>query len=58
MSRPLTGSVTKHVGKDGRTYRYLRFVAYGKRRNVRLGPVTAEELESLRHTLADVERGV
>jgi len=36
MARPTTGSVTEHVGKDGRTYRYLRFVAYGKRRNVRL----------------------
>ena len=58
MARPTTGSVTTHRGKDGRTYRYLRFVAYGKRRNVRLGPVTAEQAETeLRHTLADVERG-
>ncbi len=57
MPRPTKGSVTEHVGKDGRTYRYLRFVAYGKRRNVRLGPVTAEQAETaLRHTLADVER--
>ena len=36
MPRPATGSVTEHRGKDGRVYRYLRFVAYGKRRNVRL----------------------
>ena len=58
MPRPTTGSVTEHRGKDGRVYRYLRFVAYGKRRNVRLGPVTAEQAETaLRHTLADVERG-
>jgi integrase len=58
MARPTRGSVTEHVGKDGRTYRYLRFVAYGKRRNVRLGPVSAETAEAaLRHTLADVERG-
>ena len=58
MARPTTGSINEHVGKDGRTYRYLRFTAYGKRRSVRLGPVTAEQAETaLRHTLADVERG-
>jgi integrase len=58
MARPTTGSVTTHKGKDGRTYRYLRFVAYGKRQNVRLGPVSeAEAQTALRHTLADVERG-
>jgi integrase len=59
MPRPTTGSITEHVGKDGRTYRYLRFTAYGKRRNVPLGPVTAEAADTaLRHTLADVERAV
>ena len=58
MARPMTGSVTKHVGKDGRIYRSLRFTAYGKRRRVPLGAVSAEDAETaLRHTLADVERG-
>jgi len=58
MARPTTGSVTEHDGRDGRTYRSLRFTAYGKRRRVPLGPVSATEAESaLRHTLADVERG-
>ncbi len=58
MPRPTTGSVTEHVGKDGRTYRSLRFSAYGKRRREPLGPVSAEEAATaLRHTLADVERG-
>ena len=58
MPRPATGNITEHRGKDGRVYRYMRFVVDGKRRNVRLGPVTAEEAErALRHTLADVERG-
>ncbi|MGO9763800.1 MAG: tyrosine-type recombinase/integrase [Solirubrobacteraceae bacterium] len=58
MARPIKGSVTEHKAKDGRTYRYLRFVALGKRQNVRLGAVSAEQAEiALRHTLADVERG-
>lgn len=57
MARPTKGSVTEHVGRDGLTYRYLRFTAYGKRRNVPLGVVSAEAAEvALRHTLADVER--
>ncbi len=59
MARPTKGSVTKHVGKDGLTYRSLRFTAYGIRRREPLGPVSeAEAEEKLRHTLADVERGV
>jgi integrase len=58
MPRPTTGSVTKHIGKDGRVYRSLRFTAYGKRRRVPLGAVSAEDADTaLRHTLADVERG-
>jgi hypothetical protein len=32
MARPTTGSVIEHKGRDGRTYRSLRFVACGKRR--------------------------
>jgi integrase len=47
-----------HRGKDGRTYRYLRFTAYGKRRRVAVGAVAARAAEAeLRHVLADVERG-
>ena len=58
MPRPTTGRVLEHVGVDGLTYRSLRFVAYGKRRYVSLGPVSAEAAEqALRHTIADVERG-
>jgi len=58
MARPTTGSITEHRGKDGRTYRSLRFTAYGKRRRVPLGPVSAAEAEeALRHVIADVERG-
>ena len=48
----------EHVGQDGRTYRSLRFTAYGKRRYVSLGPVSAvEATKHLGHVLADVERG-
>ena len=48
-----------HEGRDGLTYRSLRFTAYGKRRRVPLGPVSESDAEiALRHTLADVERGV
>jgi integrase len=58
MARPATGKVIDHQGSDGRTYRALRFTAYGKRRYVSLGPVTGGEAErELRHVLADVERG-
>ncbi|HUA12286.1 MAG TPA: tyrosine-type recombinase/integrase [Solirubrobacteraceae bacterium] len=57
--RPPTGSVVEHEGRDGLTYRSLRFTAYGKRRRVPLGAVSATEAQSaLRHMLADVERGV
>jgi integrase len=58
MARPATGKVIEHLGQDGRTYRALRFTAYGKRRYVSLGAVTAGEAQrELRHVLADVERG-
>jgi integrase len=58
MARPATGKIIEHHGNDGRTYRSLRFTAYGKRRYVSLGTVTAGEAgRELRHVLADVERG-
>src|SRR5204862_1446186 len=41
MPRAPTGAVVEHVGKDGRMYRALRFSAYGKRRFVLLGAVSA-----------------
>jgi len=50
--------VVEHVGKDGRTYRSLRFQAGGKRQREPLGVVSAAVAEeALRHTIADVERG-
>ncbi|MHB1809225.1 MAG: tyrosine-type recombinase/integrase [Solirubrobacteraceae bacterium] len=59
MPRPTRGSVIAHEGRDGLTYRSLRFTAYGRRRRVPLGAVSdAEAQAALRHTLADVERGV
>src|ERR1035438_1393318 len=59
MARPMRGSVTTHKGKDGHTYRYLRFTAYGKRRNVPVGAISVGEAErELAHVIADVERGV
>jgi integrase len=58
MARKATGAVVEHVGGDGRTYRALRFTAYGKRRYVSLGPVSGTEAaQELRYVLADVERG-
>ncbi len=59
MARPATGKVIETPGKDGKTYRGLRFTAYGKRRYETLGTATAEEAErKLAHVLADVERGL
>jgi integrase len=59
MARKPTGSIREHVGKDGLTYRSLRFSAYGERRFLALGAVTQAEAErQLRGVLADVERGV
>ena len=58
MPRPTVGAVTEHKGRDGRTYRSLKFTACGKRRRVPLGAVSATDAESaLRHVIADVERG-
>ena len=58
MARRATGKVIEHQGRDGRTYRALRFTAYGRRRYVSLGAVSAGAAErALRHTMADVERG-
>ncbi|MGI8864980.1 MAG: tyrosine-type recombinase/integrase [Solirubrobacteraceae bacterium] len=58
MARKVTGAVVEHDGRDGRTYRSLRFTAYGKRRFVSLGPVSEGEAQrELRHLLADIERG-
>ncbi|MDQ3647474.1 MAG: site-specific integrase [Actinomycetota bacterium] len=58
MARKATGTVVEHQARDGRTYRALRFTAYGKRRYLSLGAATHEEAErELRHVLADVERG-
>lgn len=59
MARKTTGSVVEHRGRDGRTYRSLRFSAYGKRRYMSLGEVSPLEAErELGHVLADVERGI
>jgi integrase len=58
MSRRATGKVVEHFAAGGRTFRALRFTAYGRRRYVSLGAVSAEQAEqALRHTMADVERG-
>jgi integrase len=57
MARKITGAVVEHVGNDARTYRALRFTAYGKRRFESLGPVSSGEAERVRPVLADVERG-
>jgi integrase len=58
MARRTQGEILEVVGKDGRTYRTLRFQAQGKRRRVPLGPVSREQAETeLAHTMADVERG-
>jgi integrase len=59
VARRVSGVVLEHRGSDGRTYRAMRFTAYGKRRYVSLGPVMKAEAErELRHVLADVERGL
>jgi integrase len=59
MARKATGTIIEHTGRDGLTYRSLRFSAHGKRRFVALGAVTqAEAGRQLRGVLADVERGV
>jgi integrase len=59
MPRPATGSVIPHKGKDGRTYRSLRFRAYGNRYTQPLGVVSEADAEKkLEHLMADIERGI
>jgi integrase len=59
MPRQSTGTIVEHCGKDGRTYRSLRFRANGERQFHKLGPVTRDDAErELRGILADVERGI
>jgi integrase len=58
MPRPATGQVVERRGKDGRTYRSLRYRAGGKRYTQPLGAVPRDEAETaLRHRMADIERG-
>jgi integrase len=58
MPRPTTGSVIEHRGKDGLTYRKLRFRANGKRNTIPLGVVSQAEAErELAFVMADVARG-
>jgi len=60
VPRRATGQVIERDGADGRTYRSLRFRAYGERRFISLGPdVSRGEAERLlRGILADIERGI
>lgn len=59
MARKATGAIVEHTARDGRTYRALRFSAYGKRRFVSLGPIGTEAAQrELEYVLADVERGI
>jgi len=59
MPRQSTGAIIEHRGKDGRTYRSLRFRAHGRRHFVSLGAVSEQDAErELRGVLADVERGI
>ncbi|MGI8630801.1 MAG: helix-turn-helix domain-containing protein [Solirubrobacteraceae bacterium] len=52
------GGIVEQTGRDGRTYRRLRFTAYGKRQHVSLGAVSREDAEQeLGQVLADVDRG-
>jgi integrase len=58
MARPAQGQIVEHRGRDGRTYRSLRFHAEGKRRTLPLGVVTREDAErELGYVMADVARG-
>jgi len=59
MSRRPTGTIVERDGADGRTYRSLRFTAFGERYHRALGPVSRQDAErELRGLLADIERGV
>ena len=53
MPRRPTGSIVEHTGKDGVTYRALRFRAYGHRQYVALGALSRDQAErELRGVLA------
>ena len=58
MPRPMRGSVLEHTGRDGRTYRSLRFQAGGERHRIPLGPMGAAEAErELARVIREVELG-
>jgi Phage integrase, N-terminal SAM-like domain len=58
IPRRATGTIIEKRGRGGNIVRALRFSAYGKRRYLTLGSVSAGEAErELRRVLADVERG-
>lgn len=58
MARAPSGQIIERRGKGGRTFG-IRFRAYGKRHYETTSATTREEAEAeLRHTLADVERGI
>jgi integrase len=58
MARPPTGQIIERRGKRGKVYA-IRFRAYGVRRYETLDVATRTEAEAkLRHTLADVDRGI
>lgn len=59
MPRHATGAIIEHCGKDGRTYRSLRFRTHGRRHFISLGAVSKQDAErELRGILADIERGI
>ena len=59
MARPASGQIVERVGKDGRTYRSLRFRAGGQRRTQPLGVVSRADAEQeLADVMADVRRGL
>ncbi len=54
----MTGTIIEKQDRGGDVIRALRFTAYGKRRYMTLGPVTAAEAErELHEILTDVEQG-
>jgi integrase len=55
----VTGTIIEKQDRDGHTIRALRFTAYGKRRYLTLGSVTAVQAEhELNEILTDVEHGI